>query len=177
MYFRLNTLGAYCLNLAKQYVASPIQARTSLTVLPSLQVKVTGEPLSADEVLLLESYAESESDTLWRLDRDKALSAIENGHQIDELRKFLSARDEQPLPETVEAFIVTTERRAQALRHQGSALLIECADAELAALIAHDNHTKKWCQRAGECHLIVATEAEEPFRKAIRLLGYGMPKV
>ena len=177
LYLRVNPLGAYCLGLTNEYTPSLIQTRTSLTVLPSLQVNVTGEPLSADEALLLESYAELESDTVWRLDRDKALLAVESGHQVTELREFLQARDEQPLPEAVEAFIITTERRAQALSYQGAALLIECADAELADLIANDAQTKKWCQRAGERHLVIATEAEEAFRKAIHLLGYGMPKV
>lgn len=177
LYFRVNALGAYCLGLAKQYVPSPIQARTSLTVLSNLQINVTGEPLAADEALLLESYAERESDTTWRLNRDKALSAIENGHQINELREFLKSRDDQPLPETVDAFIVTTEQHAQALRHKGSALLIECADAELADLIAHDPHTQNCCQRAGERHLVIASDAEEAFRKALHALGYGLPKV
>ncbi len=177
LYIRVNPLGAYCMGLTNEYTPSLIQTRTSLTVLPSLQVNVTGEPLSADEALLLESYAELESDTVWRLDRDKALLAVESGHQIAELREFLQARDEQPLPEAVEVFIITTERRAQALSYQGAALLIECADAELADLIANDAQTKKWCQRAGERHLVIATEAEEAFRKAIHLLGYGMPRV
>ena len=176
-YIRVNALGAYCLGLARTYVPSPIQTRTVLTVLPSLQVNVTGEALSADEAFLLESYAAKESETVWRLDRDKALTAVEGGHQIAELRAFLQARDEQPLPETVEAFISTTERRAQALHNKGTALLIECADAALAELIAQDVHTRQWCQRAGERHLVIATEAEEAFRKAIHLLGYGMPKV
>ncbi|MCZ6872797.1 MAG: hypothetical protein O7G88_04590, partial [bacterium] len=177
MYVRINPLGAYCLGMTTTYTPSPIQARTSLTVLPSLQVNVTGEPLLADEALLLESYAAQESDSVWRLDRDKALSTVESGHQIAELREFLQARDTQPLPETVEAFILTAEQRAQAFRHQGTALLIECADAALADLMATNKDTKKWCQRAGERHLVIATDAEDRFRKAIHRLGYGMPRV
>jgi hypothetical protein len=33
-------------------------ARTSLSVLPSLKIVASSEPLSPDEVLLLEAYAE-----------------------------------------------------------------------------------------------------------------------
>jgi hypothetical protein len=93
-------------------------------VLPSLQVNVSEEALAPDEALLLGTYAEQESDTVWRLNRAKALAAVESGHQIAALRAFLQARDAQLLPETVESFLITTERRAQALVNKGTALLI-----------------------------------------------------
>jgi hypothetical protein len=174
--FRLNPLGAYCLDLTDKYTPSRIEAKSSITALPSLQINVSGE-LSPDESLLLETYAEKESDNVWRLSREKSLAAVESGNQIGELREFLQARDEQPLPETVEGFIVTTDRRARALKNTGVALLVECADAELAELIANHERTKKLCLRAGEKHLAVKADAEEQFRKAIHLLGYGMPRV
>jgi len=177
LYFRLNPLGAYCLGLTDHYAPSRVETRAALTVLPSLQINVAGVALSPGEALLLETWAERESDEVWRLDRDKALSAVEGGHQIAELREFLQARDEQPLPETVEGFIVTTERQARSLKNIGAALLIECVDAELAELIANHERTKKLCLRAGVRHLVVKADAEEQFRKAVHLLGYGMPRV
>ncbi|MGH9939477.1 MAG: hypothetical protein ACREAM_24825, partial [Blastocatellia bacterium] len=170
--FRLNPLGAYCLELTGKYTPSRIEAKSSITALPSLQINVSGE-LSPDESLLLETYAEKESDKVWRLSREKALAAVESGNQIKELREFLQARDEQPLPETVEGFIITTDRQARALKNTGAALLIECAGAEIADLIANHERTKKLCLRAGERHLVVKVDAEEQFRKAVHLLGYG----
>jgi hypothetical protein len=177
IYVRLNRLGAYGLGLATEYEPSQIEARAQLTVLPSLQINVSGGALSPDEALLLETYAEKEADTVWRLDREKAIAAVESGNHIAELREFLQTRDEQPLPETVECFITTTERRARALYKEGPALLVECADTEIADLIAHHARTKKLCQRAGERHLVVLAEAEEQLRKALHSLGYGMPRV
>src|SRR5262245_3356847 len=174
---RLNPLGAYCLGLTDHYTPSRVETRAALTVLPSLQINVAGVALSPDEALLLETWAERESDEVWRLDRDKALSAVAGGHQISELREFLQARDEQPLPGTVEGFIVTTERQARSLKNIGAALLIECVDAELAELIANHERMKKLCLRAGERHLVVKADAEEQFRKAVHMLGYGMPRV
>lgn len=177
MYFRLNPLGAYCLDLTDKYTPCEMEARVSLAALPSLQINVTGGELSPDETLLLETYAEKESDNVWRLSREKALAAVESGNQIKELREFLQARDEQPLPETVEGFILTTDRQARALKNTGAALVVECAGAELAELIANHERTKKLCLRAGERHLVVKVDAEEQFRKAVHLLGYGMPRV
>jgi hypothetical protein len=177
IYVRLNPLGAYGLGLATTYEPGQIEARAQLTVLPSLQIHVSGGALSPDEALLLETYAGEEADTVWRLDREKAITAVESGNPIAELREFLQTRDEQPLPETVESFVTTTERRARALHKKGPALLIECTDAEIADLVAHHERTKKFCQRAGERHLVILSEAEEPFRKALHSLGYGMPRV
>jgi len=176
MYFRLTPLGAYCLGLTDTYTPAEVEANASFTVLPSGQINISGGELSPDETLLLETYAEKESDTVWHLSREKALTAIEGGSQIKELREFLAARDEQELPGTVEGFLVTTERRARACINKGTALLIECADAEIAEQIATHEKMKKLCLRAGEKHLVVLADAEEPFRKALRLMGYGMPR-
>jgi hypothetical protein len=177
LYVRLNSLGAYCLGLVEAYKPSAVPARASLTVLPSLQINVSEEALTPDEALLLGTYAEQESDTVWRLDRAKALAAVESGNQIAELRAFLQARDAQPLPETVESFLITAEQRARMLVNTGTALLIACAETEIADWIANHALMKKLCLRAGERHLVVPVEVEEPFRKALRSLGYGMPRV
>ena len=175
-YFRLTALGAWCLGRAESYQPRPPEARASITVFPDLRLHVQGAPLTQDEALLLETYARQEAEDVWRLDRDKTLTALESGSRMDELREFLSTRDEQPLPETVEGFLDTTVRRSQALVPQGTALLIECADAALAEQLATHERTAKLCRRTGERGLVVRTEAEARFRKAIRELGYGMPR-
>ena len=62
------------------------------------------------------------------------------------------------------------------LVNTGTALLIACAETEIADWIANHALMKKLCLRAGERHLVVPVEVEEPFRKALRSLGYGMPR-
>ena len=173
-YFRLTPLGAYCLGLAETWESSLPAARTSLTVFPDRRL-VASARLSPDERLSLETWASLESDGVWRLDRDRTLAAAEGGHAVDELRAFLSARDDQPLPETVEGFLRDVERRAHALKSRGTALLLECTDAEVAERLATDERAARHCLRAGERHLVVRTRSEEAFRKAVRALGYGMP--
>ena len=175
-YFRLNPLGAFCLGVAETYEPKTPPARASLTVLPNLRLKVMEVPLSGEEKLVLETYATAESEEVWCLDRDKTLSAIESGHDANELRDFLTARDDQPLPETVEGFLRDTLRRTRALMPHGTALLIECIDSDLAALLASHARTAKLCLRAGERHLAVRAESEDAFRKAVHRIGYGMPR-
>lgn len=105
LYFRLTPLRAYCLGLTDRYVPTRATARAIISVLPSLKVSVTGEALLPEEMLLMETYAEKESESVWYLDRARTMAALENGHQIAELREFLQAGDDQPLPETVEGFL------------------------------------------------------------------------
>ncbi len=173
-YFRINPLGAWCLGIADEYVPAAPPPSASLTVYPDLRLQWE-EPISADERLLLEMWATAETGGIWRLDQEKAFSAIEGGHDVDALRKFLAARDDQPLPETVEGFLRKTERDARALSQVGSALLIECASAEIADRIAADKRTARLCLRAGERHLAVYAAKANAFRRAIHALGYGMP--
>ena len=174
-YLRLNALGAWSLGIAETYESDTATARCSLTVFPDLRLHVR-TAASPEENLLLDTYANAESDEVWRLDRDKTLAAFEGGHAADELREFLAVRDRQPLPETIEGFLRNIERSAHALRVRGPALLIECADAEVAARLATDERTTKLCLRAGERHLVVRTKSERVFRKAVRELGYGVPR-
>ena len=101
----------------------------------------------------LDLWAEKETQESWRLDRQKALQATEKGHDIAELRAFLQAREEQPLPKTVESFVKTVQRQGRALKRVGTALLIYCEDAEVAALIAMHKETTGLCLRAGDHHL------------------------
>ena len=172
--FRLNALGAYCLGITDAYAASTPASRAALTLYPDLSIHAEA-PLSPGEGTMLETYAAEEADGVWRLDRDRALAAIEDGHDPDEFRKFLAARDYQPLPETVDGFLQAVRRGARALKMRGTALLVDCADAEIATRLTTDKRTARLCLRAGERLLAVPTASEAAFRKAARAMGYGMP--
>jgi hypothetical protein len=176
MYFRLNPLGAYCLGLADTYQPSRPQTKTVLQVLPSLHVSVVSGSPTQEEGLFLGTWAERNSETLWRLDRGKILESVERGQRIAELRDFLTARDDQGLPETVEGFLAQTSQQANALKNTGTVLLIECQDEAIAELIATHEQAKSISQRVGPTHFAVKPDAEERFRQAMHSLGYGMPR-
>ncbi len=173
LYFRLNRLGAYCLELAQDYEPPKVSARTPLKVFPDRRVVATGTP-SAEERIVLDTYASAETDGTWRLDAEKILLALEGGGDVDELRGFLAARDEQPLPETVDGLLQRASRGASALKMAGEAFLIECADADIAAALVADRRVAKMCLRAGERHVVVRAKSERAFRKAVRAMGFGL---
>ena len=66
-YFRLNPLGAYCVGQADSYEPATPPVRTALTLYTDLRVQSTA-PLPPEERVLLETYAKTESDGVWRLD-------------------------------------------------------------------------------------------------------------
>ena len=174
-YFRLNPLGAYCLDISKEYEPGSLPDRTPLQVFPDLRL-CADRSLSSEERLTLETWANAEVDGIWQLDRGKILDAIEHGHDVDDLRAFLAERDDQPLPERVEGFLRSIEQGATALTERGRALLVECASEEIAVRLATDKRVSKMCLPTGKKHLTVHAKSEAAFRKAIRELGFGMPR-
>ncbi len=172
-FIRLNPLGAYCLGKTRRYKPSTPLVSSSLTLFTDLRVRAS-LPLSADERLLLETYARVEAEGVWRLDIDRALSALESGHDGAELRDFLDARDDQPLPETVEAFLRRMERGATAVTRR-PALLIECESERVAGEITGNPGAARYCLRVDSLRLVVPAKSEAKFRKAVHALGYALP--
>jgi hypothetical protein len=174
VHFRLTPLGSYCLGPSQTYKQAVAQSSAGSSVLPSLTVNVVSGPLAPDESLVLETWAYPISDTGWLLDRQRALAAVEAGHDVSELGDFLRSRDDQPLPQTVDSFMRTVQELGKALRVVGPALLIECADADIADRIALHPETAGLCSLVGDRRLVVPAEHENRFRSRVRMLGFGM---
>jgi hypothetical protein len=121
-----------------------------------------------------DAWCVQEAPRSWRLDRHKAIAAIERGHGVEDLRAFLQSRDEQPLPETVESFITTCGKNSNAMKLIGTTLLIECKDEPTAELVAGHKLNTGLCERVGKRRLVVRLEHEEKFRALVRTLGLGM---
>ena len=172
--FRLTPLGAYVLGIVEDYRPVAVASTVVLSVLPGLRVNVARGTLSLEESLLLENWAEPLQPGSWQLDLGKSLAAIEKGHDIAELKRFLENGDDMPLPEKVESFIRKCEQNGKALKLQGSAVLIECRDKATAEAITGHKETAPLCLSAGAKTLVVRNEHLEKFRERVRLLGFGM---
>lgn len=172
-YFRLTELGAYCLGLRDDYTPCQPPSTLRLSILPSLHIKVADGQPSAEESMLLETWSTRETETAWRLDRTRAIAAVEQGHDITLLHNFLIASEDQPLPDSVEAFIKTVAQQGGALKTVASAVLLECASPEIARQITEHKETAQLCLPAGHRHLSVRTDQAEKFRAALHVLGLG----
>jgi len=172
--FRITALGAYILGREATYQPVAEPSHVVISVMPSLQVQRVRGILSAQDALLLELWAEPVQADIWRLDRQKAVAAIEKGHDIALLRQFLENSDDLPLPELVESFLLRCARDGQALKTGASAVLIECRDCETADSVATHKETSALCLRAGPKTLVVRNEHMGKFRERVHVLGLGL---
>ncbi|MCP4397696.1 MAG: hypothetical protein GY801_10405, partial [bacterium] len=169
--FRLNSLGAWILGLTDDYVLE-MHDEPSLRVLPNLEVTLMASVGASSDELFLDRCCERSSERVWRISLPKLLKAAEDGVDVKQVLTFLKDRSEGSLPQPVEAFFRDAQDRAGKVTDCGDARLLECADAPTAHLIVNDSRLKNFCFLAGECHVVVPTENETQFRKALRELGY-----
>ncbi len=172
MFFRINALGSYCLDMSSAYTPTPIEVKPVLRVLPNLEIAAIGNELEPGDRLALDAYAVSVSDLVWKLEAGKILAAVEQGRSVSEIREFLEARSGALLPDTVVQLLEDTSGRCQRVHDRGLARLIECDEPSLAALIANDSRTRNYCMRAGDCHLLVPVSSESAFKRSLRDIGY-----
>ncbi|MDA2923978.1 helicase-associated domain-containing protein [Acidobacteria bacterium AH-259-L09] len=172
MFFRINALGAYCLGMESAYTPAPIEVKPVLRVLSNLEIAGIGEGLEQGDRLALDTYGVSVSDVVWKLDASKLLSAVDQGRSVAEVQEFLEARSGAPLPDTVIRLLKDSANRCARIHDRGMARLVECDEPSLAAFIANDSRTRKYCMRAGERHLVVPASSESAFRRRLRDVGY-----
>jgi hypothetical protein len=175
LYVRINPLGAWCLGLAERYEMPAAPIVEVLRVLPNLEVVVTKLPVTAADRLLLDRFAEQQSEAAWRLTAAKMLDVLEQGGTLDELVEFLRTHGAAELPPTVQVFLDDLRQRAGQLRDLGTTRLVECADATVARMLAVDPQLGGRCQLAGERCLVFRASEETAVRKALRRLGYILP--
>jgi len=175
MYLRINPLGMWCLGLAESYDTPPPAVIDILQVLPNLEIVVKNPPLPVSDRLVLDRFAEPQSEGVWKLTAAKLLAVLEEGGTLDELEEFLKTHSKAALPHTVEVFLLDQRERAGRLRDLGMARLIECADAALAQMLASDPQLRGKCHIAGERWLVFQTEDEAVVRRGLRRLGHILP--
>jgi hypothetical protein len=149
-----------------------VEVKPVLRVLPNLEIAAVGPSLEQSDRLALNTYALPVSDSVWRLEAGKLLAAIDDGRPLEELREFLMARSCAAIPDTVTRLFDEVAERCTKFRDCGLVRLIECADPALAALIANDPTTRKYCRRAGGRYLLVPAASEAAFRRALRDAGH-----
>ena len=115
-YLRLNALGAWCLGLTKDYEPEPLIVKKTWKVLPNHDVVSSEQNPDPGDVLFLDRVAEQTSDRVWRLDREKILTAAEGGLGIDELSEFLEDHSAEPIPATVSTLLDDLRQRGPSAR-------------------------------------------------------------
>jgi hypothetical protein len=175
LYLRINALGAWCLGQTESFETPAAPVVDMLQVLPNLEIVVKRPPLPASDRLVLDRFAEAQSEGMWQLTGAKLLAVLEAGGTLDELEEFLKARGAAALPHTVAVFLQDQRDRAGRLRDLGMARLFECADTELARMLASDSQLRGKVHVAGERWLVFRSEDEGAVRRGLRRLGHIVP--
>jgi len=176
-YFRINALGAWCLDLTERYEPEPLIAKKTWKVLPNHDIVSSELNPDPADVMFLNRFADHTSDRVWRLDRDKILTAVEAGLTINAVSEFLESHSSEPIAPTVQRLLADLQENVGRVRDVGTVRMIECTDAETARLLLLDSKLKTLCMPAGERNLIFQTSDEAAVRSRLRKLGYVIPSV
>ncbi len=175
LYLRLNSLGAYCLDVTSRYEAPPTRPGPPWQVLGNGEIIGPEDPLPQD-VHLLGLWATRDSAGAWWLDAGKLVDFLASGGAIGEISQFLAEKSQNELPEIVAGWLSGIAAKASAVKDIEQALLIEMREAATAAELAGHSDTGTLCRRAGEKYLVVATRNLRAFRGALKKLGYALPE-
>ncbi|CAN5758003.1 hypothetical protein BH23PLA1_BH23PLA1_20140 [soil metagenome] len=175
LFFRINPLGAWCLGLAKTYEPPILTPEPLLKVLPNRDVVAIDRTIPPADVLLLEQFAERKSEAVWHLGAGKILEAAEKGATVRELEAFLKARNQGPIPPTVQVFLDDLTDKVGQLEDLGTARLLACRDANVARLLVHDRQLRNLCQLAGENQIVFRAADESTVRRVLKKMGYVWP--
>ncbi len=173
--FRINRLGAHVLGgETTAFQPSRPAAQARLSVLGNRTIRLVSGALSPAERMQIETWAEEIEDGIFRCEEARAIEAVEEGRDPDEFARFLEERDDQPLPETMIAFLAQARANGGALRQSGAAILFERRDARVADIVSSRKELAGICLRAGETTLAVCEENIAKFRKEVHRLGFGI---
>ncbi|MBP7686440.1 MAG: helicase-associated domain-containing protein [Thermoflexales bacterium] len=175
-YFRVNALGAYLLGLTDEYAGpARVESRPVFMVLPNCEVAITQrEEFTPNVRAILERVAEPVSEGVYRLQRERLLTALETGLTTEAVIEFLADKSAQPLPKTVLIFLDDIQRNSRALKASGTAVLFSVTDAALAQLITNDRSLTGLCTLTADTTLVVPADKEAIFRRRIKQLGFGI---
>ncbi|MDR0491046.1 MAG: helicase-associated domain-containing protein [Oscillospiraceae bacterium] len=134
--FRINPLGAYVLGLSDSYVASVVlkeKIKGGFTALADYTIVVHDSSNRLKHEIFFEKLFTKVSATneasIYRLDFDTIVRAIESGASVADLRNYLSASD-KPLPENVARALDDWGKQVGRIRLR-QVTILECDDAAL----------------------------------------------
>lgn len=174
IYVRINNLGGYILGLSESYAGPAAPAEQPvLKVLPNLDVIVVERAgLSPNDRVTLERFTTRASEDVYQLSRERLLEAAESGFGVAAAEAFVRRRSQHDLPPTVRTLFQDVVRSVGAIQSVSPALLIQCADPQVAQLIVHDSALSKLCRPVGETEVVVPDKQLAAFRRGLRRLGF-----
>ena len=174
LYFKLNALGTWCLDLVSSYEPFVPAVIPLLSVNEQLEINLLREA-TPGELLTLDQYAAIESSGQRRFTSESLLEALEQGLAPESLLEFLETYSDEPLNKEAKQFFSDFCNRSAAMSDGGTARLINCGNAGLARMISTDPTTRAYCQLIKGNTLVIPAKSEVALRKSLKDLGYILP--
>lgn len=171
-YFRINSLGAYLLGQASEYIPSQPVDPPLFAISDDLALNITADELTPNEQHLLEQVTVTVKDRQYRLDMLKLFTSLESGSEWQELVSFLRERHQGPLPQVAQAWLEKADQNRQAFKPGGLALLIKVRSPELMEIVTMDPVLQKFCHAIDEQTLVLPAHKEKELRTRLKELGY-----
>jgi len=176
LYFRINSLGAYCLDMADSYQPKVIERPALLKVDEALHLHLLRSAEPAEEMILAR-YAKRLSDDEWLLSESSLLEAKENNFSASQFQNFLMENSNQEdLDKITAEFFKSADTRENALKDTGSARLLHCYSKPFAKMLANASETKKYCIHVEGYMLLVPDKTKKQFTQGLHKLGYAYPQ-
>jgi len=172
-YFRINNLGAYLLGQAGEYVPSQPLAPAIFTISADRTVTITQpDAFTPNDQYQLVLMAEPLENGHYRLDTQRILTALEEGHDWQYLVDFLRDRHDGLLPDKILAWLEEIRENSQVFKKGETALFIKVQSAEVAEMVMADSILRKFCKQIDSRILVIPANKEKAFRKRLKELEY-----
>lgn len=172
-YFRINSLGAYLLGQAGEYVPAVPDAPPLFTIsADKIVTLIAPDQMTPNDYSLLEQMAVPFKRGGYQLDTQQLLTSLEIGIDLNHLAAFLRSRHAGPLPEAVTAWLETVEQNSQAFKLAGEALMVRAQSAELVQEIMADAKLSKFTKKLDPKTVVIPANKERAFRQRLKELAY-----
>ncbi len=175
LYFRINPLGFYCLDLREDYQA-PKQNTSSLLITETDLSFTLQRSATPSEKMILDQYLLHKTDKTYQLDQNYLLQAIEQGGDLKVISNFLNEVSDLPLSKAIQDVMAVLEERCNVFVDIGNARLLNCSSVALAKMLSTDPNTGKHCFHSRDKLLVIPDKSDKAFQKAAKKLGYIIPK-
>ncbi|MDR1205329.1 MAG: helicase-associated domain-containing protein [Peptococcaceae bacterium] len=170
--FRINPLGAYVLGLSGSYTA-PAKPKAivkgGFTVLPDYTVVVPESSNRFRHELyfdkLFTRVSATDEASIYRLDFETAVRAVDSGAGVADLRGYLSASD-KPVPDNVVRALDDWEKQAGRIRLR-QVTILECDDAALLEEVTRYRGMGEFVKEKIAAAVVVDGDSMKKIKKAI----------
>ena len=172
-YFKINPLGAFCLNLDTVYQPSvPLNTdNLSITINERGHIAINSSPIPAEALIILGQFCRTENQKTWILDQESLISALETRYDLAALTAFFT-KYQVLVPDNIQSLIEDIGKKSKELTMKNKMVLFECSCPKTAHHFSSVPAINRYCSLVGEKLLAVPEEKLLKFKNEIKKLGY-----